>query len=59
MKCPHELWISSAQLLPVWMRSPACFQKVEDVHVCPCLCQAPTSVCVSQAVSQEEGEEVG
>ncbi|KAM7382997.1 hypothetical protein PAMP_002686 [Pampus punctatissimus] len=42
---------------PITARSdaqPACLQKVDDVHVCPCLCQAP--VCVSQAVNEEEKE---
>ena len=34
---------------PITARSdaqPACSQKVDDVHVCPCLCQAPLFVCV-------------
>lgn len=54
----HEMPSSAVGLrCPITASSdaqPACLQKVDDVHVCPCLCQAP--VCVSQAVS-EEGEE--
>lgn len=56
----HEMPSSAVDLrCPITARSdaqPACLQKVDDVHVCPCLCQAP--VCVSQAVS-EEGERGG
>lgn len=54
----HEM-PSSAVDLPITAHSDAQpLQKVDDVHVCPCLCQAP--VCVSQAVSEEEeGEEKG
>lgn len=55
----HEMPSSAVGLrCPITASSdaqPACLQKVDDVHVCPCLCQAP--VCVSQAVSEEEGEE--
>lgn len=46
----HEMPSSAVDLrCPITARSdaqPACLQKVVDVHVCPCLCQAP-SVCQS------------
>lgn len=50
MKCPHLLWISAAQLLLARMRSLRVCKKWMMCMYVP--------VCVSQAVSEEEGEVV-
>lgn len=49
---------SSAVDLPITARSDAQpLQKVADVHVCPCLCQAPVCVSVKPSAKEEEEEE--
>lgn len=51
----HQMPSSAEDLrCPITARSdaqPACLQKVVDVHVCPCLCQAP----VCQSSRQRRG----